>query len=253
MLRVAEKRAEAVPPRYLYADAHDNDHSLAWQIEHVFGELFDGLALVLVAGRFEVLFRPHGINNGEQARRDKAPATIGKNLSRGEQVAIYYIAKFVLAPVGALLFVDEPELFLHEGLAKRLWTRLLALRPDCVVVFVTHDAAFMSIDEETPVVWLKGVGRKDRFEYEMVERKTVGGVAPLSAGLLLSLVGLPRKLLFVEGTNDRKSKRRLDWLVYKFAYPTWEVIPVGECGAVVKRGKALFEYCPFAFNRFRRR
>jgi energy-coupling factor transporter ATP-binding protein EcfA2 len=64
-----------------------------------------------------------------------------QQMSDGERAALYVTAR-VLNATSGLILVDEPEVHFHSLLARRLWTELELLRPDCRFIYITHDLAF---------------------------------------------------------------------------------------------------------------
>jgi len=53
-----------------------------------------------------------------------------------------YLAGRVLDSESTIIIVDEPEVHFHSRLAARFCNEMKALRPDCRLVYVTHDLPF---------------------------------------------------------------------------------------------------------------
>lgn len=62
-------------------------------------------------------------------------------MSDGERTALYLALSCFDAPAG-LLIVDEPTIHLHSELARRFWNEIEEARPECRLVYITHDVEF---------------------------------------------------------------------------------------------------------------
>lgn len=155
---------------------------------------------------------------------DATPPYSAAEMSDGERAVFYLIGQVLVAAENSLLLIDEPELHVHRSIMNNLWDQLEAARPDCTLLFITHDLEFAA----------SRVGRKFTIrEYsatpnpswtiEEVPEET--GFSEETATLLL---GSRRPILFVEG--DRNS---LDMAVYRCVYPEWTVVPCGSCQDVI--------------------
>ncbi|GHV17087.1 hypothetical protein FACS1894169_11730 [Bacteroidia bacterium] len=63
-------------------------------------------------------------------------------MSDGEKVLLFLIAQVLQAPKDGFIVVDEPEMYLHKTILKKLWDRLEKERPDCLFIYLTHDLDF---------------------------------------------------------------------------------------------------------------
>lgn len=144
-------------------------------------------------------------------------------MSDGERAIFYLIGQTLLAAENSLLVIDEPELHVHRSIMNKLWDQLENARPDCALVFITHDLEFAA----------SRVGQKFVIrDYASVGPKWIVEAVPADTGfseeLTTLLLGSRRPILFVEG--DMSS---LDKAVYRCAYPQWTVVPRGSCGDVI--------------------
>jgi ABC-type glutathione transport system ATPase component len=59
-------------------------------------------------------------------------------MSDGEKVALYLIAHILQAPESGFIIVDEPEMYLHKTILKKLWDILELERQDCIFIYLTQ-------------------------------------------------------------------------------------------------------------------
>ncbi|MFG6396808.1 MAG: hypothetical protein K1V89_05660, partial [Muribaculaceae bacterium] len=76
------------------------------------------------------------------ARDGDSSAYGAKRLSHGEKAVLFYFGAVLYAPVNGTIFVENPGLFLHNSLLRRLWDTIESMRPDCRFVYTTHDVDF---------------------------------------------------------------------------------------------------------------
>jgi len=89
-------------------------------IQHRILECIDGINITL---------RPISNNNSYPAHQ----------MSDGEKVTLYLIAHVLQAPLSGFIIIDEPEMYLHKTILKKLWDILEQERQDCIFVYLTHD------------------------------------------------------------------------------------------------------------------
>ena len=75
-------------------------------------------------------------------------------MSDGEKVALYLIAQILQAPESGFIIVDEPEMYLHKTILKKLWDILENERQDCIFIYLTHDLDFAT-SRTAKKVWIK--------------------------------------------------------------------------------------------------
>lgn len=76
-------------------------------------------------------------------------------LSAGEKVILYYFGAVLYAPAHAVIMVDNPGMFLHPSVIRRLWDSVEALRPDCRFIYTTHDLDFASSRPSSVTCWVR--------------------------------------------------------------------------------------------------
>ncbi len=146
----------------------------------------------------------------------------GRMMSDGERVAVYLLGQVLCAPEGAIVVIDEPEIHLHRAIQCPLWDEAESSRPDCTLVYVTHDLEFAASRSGARKVWTKSYDGS-QWEWEEVQ-----GSTELPDELVLQVLGNRRPVLFVEG--DANS---LDRALYRALYPNKLVFPVASCHSVI--------------------
>lgn len=151
------------------------------------------------------------------------PLYSASEMSDGERAIFYLIGQALVAADNSLLVIDEPELHIHRSIMNRLWDELENARPDCALVFITHDLEFAA----------SRVGQKFVIrDYSPDGPKWTLEPVPDDTGfteeLTTLLLGSRRPILFVEG--DLNS---LDKAIYRSAYPEWTIVPRGSCKDVI--------------------
>lgn len=144
-------------------------------------------------------------------------------MSDGERSVFYLAGQMLMAAENSLLVVDEPELHVHRSIINRLWDELENARPDCALVFITHDLEFAA----------SRVGQKYVIRnYNSLGPEWVLEPVPEDTGfteeITTLLLGSRRPILFVEG--DLSS---LDKAIYRSTYAQWTIIPRGSCSDVI--------------------
>lgn len=153
----------------------------------------------------------------------------GKEMSDGERVALYLIAQCLAAPRDAIVVIDEPELHLHQAIQARLWDAIEASRPDCLIVYITHDLGFAASRSTAVKVWVKDYPDKNKWDWLEIQP-----TEQFPESMILRILGSRRPILFVEG--DVSS---LDIAIYRALYPGRLVIPRNSCMSVIESTTAL--------------
>lgn len=143
-------------------------------------------------------------------------------LSDGERAIFYLIGQALMAAEDSLLIIDEPELHVHRSIMSKLWDDLEAARPDCGIVFITHDLEFAASRPAKKFV-IREYHPAPNWTMDAVPEES--GFDEETATLIL---GSRKPILFVEG--DQSS---LDQSIYRSCYPDWTVIPRGSCEEVI--------------------
>ncbi|MEZ2329116.1 AAA family ATPase [Mesorhizobium sp. RCC_202] len=143
-------------------------------------------------------------------------------MSDGERAIFYLIGQTLLAASNNLIIFDEPELHIHRSIMSRLWDELEAARPDCAMVFITHDLEFVASREGQKLV-LREYTPAAGWTVESVPEDT-----GFSEELTTLILGSRKPILFVEGGVGS-----LDKAIFRACYPQWTVIPRGSCEEVI--------------------
>lgn len=149
-------------------------------------------------------------------------------LSDGEKVILYLIAQVLQAPTNGFIVVDEPEMYLHKTILKKLWDKLETERQDCIFVYLTHDLDFATSRNNSKKVWIRSYKHPDKWEIESIPEND------LPEPLLLELLGSRKKILFCEGkkgSNDEK--------IYNILFSEYTITPVENCFNVINYTKAF--------------
>lgn len=153
-------------------------------------------------------------------------------MSDGEKVALYLIAHVLQAPNSGFVISDEPEMYLHKSILKKLWDKLEHQRPDCIFVYLTHDLDFAASRTTAKKVWIKSFIHPNIWEIEDIPHNE------LPESLLLELLGSRKPILFCEG-----KKGSIDEKIYNLLYPNYTVTPVESCFSVMTYTK-IFNKIP---------
>lgn len=144
-------------------------------------------------------------------------------MSDGERSVFYLTGQALMAAENSLLVIDEPELHVHRSIINRLWDELANARPDCSLIFITHDLEFAASRVGKKYVIRNYTPAGPQWGIEPVPEET-----GFTEELTTLLLGSRRPILFVEG--DLSS---LDKAIYRSAYAQWTVIPRGSCSDVI--------------------
>lgn len=146
-------------------------------------------------------------------------------LSDGEKSVLYYIGAVLYAMEGAVIFVDDPETFLHPSIMSTLWNVIEQMRPDCTFVYNTHDLEFASSRIDNRCVWVKGFNPELlEWDYEVLSP------GDFSDSLSIELLGSRKPILFIEGDATHSIDSRL----YPLIFTDYTVKPLGSCNKVIE-------------------
>ena len=152
-------------------------------------------------------------------------------LSDGEKAVLYYIAAVLYAKQGAIIFVDDPEIYIHHSIMQALWNVIEEMRPDCTFIYNTHDIDFVSSRTENVCVWVRNYDLiNNAWDYEIVD---AGGT--LSDELYFDLLGSRKPILFVEGDASHS----IDSKLYSLIFTEYTVKPLGSCNKVIESTRAF--------------
>jgi len=149
-------------------------------------------------------------------------------MSDGEKVALYLISHILQAPSSGFIIVDEPEMYLHKTILKKLWDHLEQERQDCIFIYLTHDLDFATSRTTAKKIWIKSFIHPDKWEIEDIPTDEIPET------LLFELLGSRKNILFCEGV-----KGSIDERVYSILFPELTTMPVGSCFDVMNHTKAF--------------
>jgi ABC-type branched-subunit amino acid transport system ATPase component len=149
-------------------------------------------------------------------------------MSDGEKVMLYLIAQVLQAPKNGFIVVDEPEMYLHKTILKKLWDLLENERNDCIFIYLTHDLDFATSRTTAKKIWIKSFTHPDKWEIKDIPTDDI------PESLMFELLGSRKNILFCEG-----NKGSIDERVYSILFPELTIMPVGSCFDVINHTKAF--------------
>ncbi len=149
-------------------------------------------------------------------------------LSEGEKVILYLIAQVLQAPQNGFIVIDEPEMYLHKTILKKLWDILESERQDCLFIYLTHDLDFATSRVAAKKIWIKSFSHPDKWDIESIPENDIPEL------LLLELLGSRKNILFCEGQKGSIDERILSILL-----PNFTIMPTGSCFDVINHTKAF--------------
>lgn len=149
-------------------------------------------------------------------------------MSDGEKVMLFLIAQVLQAPKSGFIIVDEPEMYLHKTILKKLWDILEKERQDCIFVYLTHDLDFATSRTTAKKIWIRSFIYPDKWDIENIPEND------LPEPLLLELLGSRKNILFCEG-----KKGSIDEKIYNILFPSFTITPVDNCFSVINYTKAF--------------
>ncbi len=149
-------------------------------------------------------------------------------MSDGEKVILYLIAQVLQAPSSGFIIIDEPEMYLHKSILKKLWDVLEKERQDCIFVYLTHELDFATSRTTAKKVWIRSFTFPNTWVIEDIPEND------LPEALLLELLGSRKSILFCEG-----EKGSIDEKIYNLLFPEFTISPVENCFAVINYTKAF--------------
>lgn len=162
------------------------------------------------------------------AKSDDGRSYPAVQMSDGEKVMLYLIAQVLQAPKDGFIVVDEPEMYLHKTILKKLWDLLEAKRPDCIFIYLTHDLDFATSRTTAKKIWIKSFAHPDKWEIEDIPTDEIPET------LMFELLGSRKNILFCEGI-----KGSIDERIYSILFSELTIVPVGSCFDVINHTKAF--------------
>lgn len=158
-----------------------------------------------------------------RVQTDRYPAL---RMSAGERSVLYLIGSVLMAPAGADLFIESPEMFLHPSITQSVWNRIELLRPDCRFIYVTHDLDFAASRTEAPVVWVRNfTPGENSWDYHVFPAGT-----PIAEEVYSTILGARKPVLFIEGDGIHS----IDAKLYPLIFKEYTVKSLGSCNKVIE-------------------
>ncbi len=152
-------------------------------------------------------------------------------LSHGEKAVLFYFGAVLYAPAGGTVFVDNPGMFLHNSLLRRLWDTIEGMRPDCRFVYTTHDVDFAASRSENAIVWVRSFNPDNvSWDYDLLPSDS-----GLSEDVYMALIGARRPVLFIEGDSTHS----IDAKLYPLIFKDFSVKALGSCNKVIEATRAF--------------
>lgn len=163
-------------------------------IQNIWEEVLPHRKLKKRAGKIEVYSKdkPSDFYNASQ-------------MSDGERLVFYFIGEVICAPDNSIIVIDEPENHLHKSIIKKLWDKIENVRPDCKLIYLTHDLDFAISRNNAKLIWLKSYEGNEVWDYEVIEN-----VENIPKEIYLEIIGSRSPILFIEG--DKSSH---DYYIYQ--------------------------------------
>ena len=157
-------------------------------------------------------------------------------LSDGEKTVLYYIGAVLYAMPGAVVLVDDPEVFIHQSMMSTLWNAIEEMRPDCTFVYNTHDIDFATSRIDNQCVWVKSFDpAASTWDYVVMPSS-----AKLDDGLYYDLLGSRKPVLFVEGDDTHLLRIKCGKGVYirTLCHDIGQTLGCGGCMSSLRRTRA---------------
>lgn len=176
---------------------------------------------------------------GHDGSSDLISAT---RLSDGERVVLYYGLALLYAPQNAVVAVESPELFLHPSTMQGVWNSLELLRPDCTLIFATHDLEFAASRRDAEFIWVRACDTaRQEWDYEIIP-----DTSALTDQVGLAIMGARKPVLFIEGDN-----RSIDARLYPLIFSDYTVKSLGSCNKVIEATRTFNDLNAFHHLRAR--
>lgn len=158
-------------------------------------------------------------------------------LSTGEKTALYYIGALLYAPSNSVVFIDNPDLFLHPSVMQTLWNRIESERPDCMFVYTTHDLEFASSRTGATTVWVRDCDvATGSWDYDILpQRQTIPDE------VYMSILGSRKPIIFIEGDAEHS----IDAKFYPLIFHNYTVKSMGSCNKVIEATRSFNDLSTF--------
>lgn len=149
-------------------------------------------------------------------------AYLAGQMSDGERVAFYLIGQCLAATKDSIIVVDEPEIHLHRVIQSRLWDAIEQARPDCLLIYLTHDLEFASRRNDVTKIWIRSYDGQG-WHWQILP-ETEG----MPEEVLFAVLGSRKPVLFTEGEAGGYEQA-----IFSRIYPNWTIMPCGNCEQVI--------------------
>lgn len=150
-------------------------------------------------------------------------------MSDGERIVFYLIGEILSTPENSIIIIDEPEMHIHKSITKKLWDAIEQERPDCLIIYLTHDVDFASTRHLATKIWLKSYESNQTWDYEILDENN-----PIPEQVLLEILGSRKPILFIEGDNSS-----IDYYLYQHIFAEFTIEPLGNCNKVFETTKSF--------------
>lgn len=164
--------------------------------------------------------------------RNIDPSTYSSvKLSAGEKAVLYYLGAVLFAMENAVIFVDNPGIFLHPSIMNMVWNSVEELRPDCTFIYTTHDLDFASSRANNSVIWVRGYDAQTvTWDYAVLPPHS-----GLSDEIYMTIIGSRKPVLFIEGDETHS----IDSKLYPLIFTEYTVKSLGSCNKVIEATRAF--------------
>lgn len=152
------------------------------------------------------------------ATRDNSQQYGVAELSDGERNALLIAANVLTAKPNTLLLIDEPERHLHRSIISPLLNELFEKRSDVVFVISTHDVMLPLVNNNAKVLLVRRCSH-DGSSFTEWDVDLIPAATEIDEDLMRDILGVRRKILFVEGTEQS-----LDRPLYSLLFPDVSVV-----------------------------
>ncbi len=147
-------------------------------------------------------------------------------LSDGEKTVLYYLGAVLYAPCNAVVFVDNPGIFLHPSIIHSLWDTIEEMRQDCTFIYTTHDLDFASTRTANRIVWVRRYDAgTSTWDYDFLPANS-----GLSDDIYMEIIGARKPVLFIEGDSTHS----IDAKLYPLIFTDYTVKSLGSCNKVIE-------------------
>jgi len=139
------------------------------------------------------------------------------------------MAYVLQTPESGIVIIDEPEMYLHKAVLKKLWDILEKIKQECRFIYLTHNLKFAASRLNAEKLWGKSFAYPSNWEIESIPRNN-----KLPEPLFLELLGSRQNILFCEGKDGS-----IDEKIYNALFPNFTMKAVESCSSVINCTQAF--------------